>query len=145
MEKSNWERIVLFLRLWECKPIDDRISYRSKSDYKHSKMASQLILNLFFTLSMFLSVVWVAISFDEAISENDFLWFQRSGAILVLFSVMHEYFNKHYTLHPTDQYYNQRKIVFKIRKTARLLSFVFVCIGTLIWSYGDHWLNKFYV
>lgn len=84
-------------------------------------------------------------------SDNLPIWFQRSGSILVMTSVMVEFIllSEHLTMYPgnntwTDE--NSKPIIDKYKTPYVLLtgSATFLAfIGTLIWAYGDLFIKYF--
>ncbi|GHC17908.1 hypothetical protein [Aidingimonas halophila] len=93
---------------------------------------------------MLMAIVPVMISLYLSFITNDGQWFQRSGALMVLFSIGVEYHRKQ-ELHPAKRRDGaltvaSSRLAGTVQRCWRAIPFVCylaVVIGTLIWSYGD--------
>ena len=107
-----------------------------------------MLKNLYFP-GCFLALAWtsIAISFYLEIHYGG-NWFMRSGSLMVLFSVVAEFF----LLDGRDEYLNQKlnenKVMnqknglnnihpSQIHKYLEMISHITVVIGTVIWGYSD--------
>lgn len=95
---------------------------------------------------IFIAILVVIISFiiDVNYTGNEpYFWFQRSGAVMVLFTAWSEYKLSHIygDINPSPSgYVAERKWGDKYGKEFKLVSYTAVSLlifGTFIWGYGD--------
>ncbi|MDN3520299.1 hypothetical protein [Halomonas ramblicola] len=93
---------------------------------------------------MLLAVVPVMISAYASLVTGDGQWFQRSGALMVLFSIGVEYHRSKVQCYATGNTGTRSAVthilVASVRRFWKAVPFVCylsIVTGTLIWSYGD--------
>ncbi|MBB3185212.1 hypothetical protein FHR95_002793 [Halomonas fontilapidosi] len=95
-------------------------------------------------LLMMMAVLPVLFSAYVSLSTGDGHWFQRSGGLMVLFSVGVEYHRK-YLLRclesgtPSWLVASSRpaRLVTRFWRAVPFICYLSIVVGTLIWSYGD--------
>ena len=106
---------------------------------KYKEYKIEIILLIFSFLIVFISF-FLSLSY-----ENKFLWFQRSGSIMVLFGIIIEYklnniFIKNFNKKMNIGIHKNKPILHKNKKeynNVEKITHIFLIIGTLIWGYGD--------
>lgn len=92
---------------------------------------------------MLLAAVPVLISFAVSIATGEGHWFQRSGAVMVLFSVAVEYHRRRMAERGTrpagDTAHRSLMPVLPLRfwRSIPYVCYAAIVAGTLIWAYGD--------
>ncbi|MBD3895682.1 hypothetical protein IEI94_07430 [Halomonas sp. ML-15] len=94
---------------------------------------------------MGLALLPTLVSFYISLVTGDGHWFQRSGALMVLFSVGVEYHRKHLmscqylSLSETTEGVSTRmaRIIIRFWRAVPFACYFAIVVGTLIWSYGD--------
>lgn len=99
---------------------------------------------LFEVVLLSVSFVWVLFSCFFPLTDDEAMWFARSGAIMVLFSVAVEFklTRKHKKKINTSMYLAGRGQPVTARATKEQtlvgnIAHLFIIIGTIIWGYGD--------
>ncbi|MCL7940256.1 hypothetical protein M8009_08070 [Halomonas sp. ATCH28] len=95
-------------------------------------------------LLMMMAVVPVLLSAYASLVTGDGHWFQRSGALMVLFSVGVEYHRK-YLLRCLESgtrswlaaSIRPARLVTRFWRAVPFVCYLSIVVGTLIWSYGD--------
>ena len=95
-------------------------------------------------LFMLLAMVPVLVSAYASHITGDGQWFQRSGALMVLFSVAVEYHRRRMPRSGSNEVVGPKsigragtQIVQRFWGSIPYVCYISVFIGTLIWSYGD--------
>ncbi|TLF51759.1 hypothetical protein FEI13_07390 [Halomonas urmiana] len=95
-------------------------------------------------LLMLLAVVPVMVSAYASLVTGDGHWFQRSGALMVLFSIGVEYHRKHLRdcLESDGRHWlvsssTPARLVRRFWRAIPFVCYLAIVVGTLIWSYGD--------
>lgn len=92
-------------------------------------------------LLMMLAVVPVMVSAYASLVTGDGHWFQRSGALMVLFSIGVEYHRKHPRKpdgrHRWTASSAPARLVRRFWGAIPYVCYLAIVVGTLIWSYGD--------
>lgn len=110
---------------------------------KLKKFNYKMLRTEIFFLIIALSIV--IISFIASLFDDEYLWFARSGSIMVLFAVIVEYKLNNKTLKSINKKVSA-SVTYKTpisllnntqHKYVSIIAHIFVVLGTLIWGYGD--------
>jgi hypothetical protein len=95
-------------------------------------------------LLMMMAVVPVLVSAYVSLVTGDGHWFQRSGGLMVLFSVGVEYHRKHMMRCVETGTHSwlaassrPARLITRFWRAIPYVCYLAIVIGTLIWSYGD--------
>jgi hypothetical protein len=95
-------------------------------------------------LLMMMAVVPVLISAYVSLVTGEGHWFQRSGALMVLFSIGVEYHRKHVIrcletneVSPLGSPHPMAKVILRFWQSIPYVCYMAIVVGTLIWAYGD--------
>lgn len=136
-ETSLLIKLLCGMRLWQRSPVTNDHGDR------YLNAANRCMMELFLYLALFFTCYCVFLSWhlDYAVRAID--WFPRSGAVLLIASVTVEsvVWGAHNS--PVGDY-NASRLLIRIRSFFQKLAFALGILGTVIWAYGDKFIERFY-
>ncbi|MBW6389832.1 hypothetical protein [Billgrantia antri] len=92
---------------------------------------------------MLMAVLPMLVSFQLSLTTGEGHWFQRSGALMVLFSVGIEYHRRHVmrclpgAMAVTQSSLRMAHWIHRFWRSIPYVCYTAIAVGTLVWSYGD--------
>ena len=145
INSKDWRiELLLKLGLWKIGSEYQGHDHQHKPNnpYRlHKVLAKTTVRAHWSYIGLLLAVFWCLVSLVwDFIFSGEQSWFQRSGSILVMCSIIATYYG--YIDSPPGSTPNQKffeitKRFIIVRQYSRLLAIATAIFGTLIWGYGD--------